>query len=402
MKADPIIYCDYAATAPLRPEVRAAMAAAEERLYGNPSSIHRPGQAAKVALERARKVLARSLGAQPGEVIFTSGGTEANNMALLGLLKGGDHVVTSMIEHPSVQRPLERLEERGVAVTRVAPAATGEVPVERVADALRPDTRLITIMAVNNETGVINDIAALGALAAERGVLFHTDAVQAFGKLPIQAEQSGIHFLSASAHKIGGPKGIGLLYARRRIEPLQLGGSQEHHLRGGTENLAGAVGFARAVELALESQEELHRRLEDLRGIFLQELRRAGVSFHVNGANGYPGIVNLCFPGVSGISRGARRRRYAEARYAQGHALVLNLDMNNVAASYGSSCASGSAKASHVLLAMGLSEEEAGQSVRFSFGCGTTEDEVLTVAGVVARVVARMKQGTRVAASEAG
>ncbi|UCD37989.1 MAG: cysteine desulfurase [Fidelibacterota bacterium] len=371
MKANPITYCDYAATAPLRPEVRVDMERVETELYGNPSSIHQPGQAAKVALERARTSIAKILSAQPEEIIFTSGGTEANNLALVGVLKPGDHVVTTMIEHPSVLRPLERLMGWGVEVTSVAPSPSGDIPVSQVAEAIRPDTRLISVMGVNNETGVANDLDALGTLAAERNILLHTDAVQAFGKLPVHVKHSNIHFLSASAHKIGGPKGVGLLYARQGIpfDPLHLGGSQENQHRGGTENVAGIVGFARAAELAEEERAELHDRLTQYRQLLLEKMAGEGIPFYVNGADGYPGIINLRFPEIPG------------------HTLVINLDLENIAASYGSSCASGSARSSHVLLAMGLATKEAEQSLRISFGYGTTEVEVMNVADALIRLV---------------
>ncbi len=368
-----IIYCDYAASGPIRPQVLAAMDQAA-RLPGNPSSIHRPGQVARVALERARRKVARVIGAQPAEVVFTSGGTEANNSVLLGMLSPGDHVVTSQIEHPSVSKPLEALAERGVQVTAVAPEPTGQVPVEAVASACRPNTRLISVMAVNNETGVVNDLAALGALAAERGLLLHSDAVQAFGKLPIDVNAWGVHFLTASAHKIGGPKGVGLLYIRRGAHsaPLIWGGSQEHGRRGGTENLAGAVGFAEASDLALAEHQQLAGRLTTFRGQFLERLTRAGIEHQVNGADPYPGVLNIRFPGV------------------QGQALVMNLDSAGLAVSYGSSCASGSTKASPVLTAMGLSPQAAQESVRISFGYDTSAADLEAAAGIVIAVVARM------------
>lgn len=368
-----IIYCDYAASGPIRPQVLAAMDEAA-RLPGNPSSIHRPGQVARVALERARRNVARVIAAQPGELVFTSGGTEANNTVLLGILRPGDHVVTSQIEHPSVSKPLEALAERGVEVTAVAPEPTGEVPVEAVASACRRNTRLITVMAVNNETGVINDLPGLGALAAERGLLLHTDAVQAFGKLPIDVNAWGVHFLSASAHKIGGPKGVGLLYIRQGTSPAPLisGGSQEQGQRGGTENLAGAVGFAEASNLATAEHQELAGHLTTFRGRFLERLTKAGIEHQVNGADPYPGVLNIRFPGVPG------------------QALVMNLDTAGLAVSYGSSCASGSTKPSPVLTAMGLSPQAAQESLRISFGYDTSAADVEAAAGIVIAVVARM------------
>ena len=370
------------------------MADIEEQAAGNPSSVHRLGQASRAALERARKSLARVLGAETGEVIFTSGGTESNNLALFGLfdtrsgpLRPNDHVVTSMIEHPSVRRPLERLAGWGVHVTQVAPESTGEVSPDRVAEAIQPRTRLISVMAANNETGVLNDLARIGALAAERQILFHSDAVQAFGKMPINVVESGIHFLSASAHKVGGPKGVGLLYARKGVPlgSLHLGGSQENNHRGGTENVAGAVGFARAGEIALEEQEEVKRRLATFRAALLDELTRSGVVFHINGADGYPGVINLRFADTGGLPE---RRGLAP-----GQALMMNLDLNGIATSYGAACASGSVEPSGVLQAMGLSPDEAAQSLRFSFGYATTEEEVLTVARTVGRIVEAMSLG---------
>ena len=374
MKTNPTIYCDYSASAPMRAEVRAAIAEIDDRIIGNPSSIHQPGQVARVALERARKSMAQSIGGKPREIIFTSGGTEANNTVLWGLLKPGDHVVSSLIEHPSVYGPLRGLQEQGVKVTQVSPAATGEILVGEVVKAIRPNTRLITVMAVNNETGVVNDLTALGALAAERGVLFHTDAVQALGKLPLNVDRSGIHFLSASAHKLGGPKGVGLLYARQMIpfQPLQLGGAQENGHRGGTENVAGAVGFAKALVLAVGEQETLYQRHSTFRKTFLRELTEKQTAFSINGAGSCPGVINLHLPGISG------------------HALVMNLDAEGVAVSYGSACASGTPKPSHVLRAMGLDEKAASQSVRISFGYGTTEAEVMGVARILSQVVERM------------
>ncbi len=373
IKREDLIYCDYAATGPLRPEVQDAMAAAQ-LLPGNPSSIHRPGQEARVALERARREVARAINAPPKAIRFTSGGTEANNTVLAGLLRSGDHVVTSQIEHPSVSVPLEALERSGVQVTAVPADSSGRVPLESIAAACRPETRLISIMTVNNETGAINDLAAVGKLAAERGVLVHTDAVQAFGKLPIDAPAWGVHFLAASAHKIGGPKGVGLLFIRpgTNLPPMILGGSQENGGRGGTENVAGAVGFAEAALLAVAEQTEFISRLTQYRELFLDHLTKAGVAHEVNGAKCFPGVLNLRFPGIPG------------------QAMVINLDAAGVATSYGSSCASGSAKASHVLRAMGLSSRAAQESVRFSFGYGTEDDQVSATAEIVCAVVSQM------------
>jgi cysteine desulfurase len=382
MNSNPIIYCDYAATTPMLPEVRAVMAEADKVYYGNPSSIHKPGQAARVALERARKTIANSLDASPDEIIFTSGGTEANNLALFGLLASGEHVIASSIEHPSVLQPLEKLRAQGIYITNIDAKTTGEIAAEQVAKAIRPETRLICIMAVNNETGVLNDCAAIGAIASKHDILFHTDAVQAFGKIPIQPDSNGIHFLSASAHKIGGPRGIGLLYARKGIPfaALHLGGSQERSRRAGTENLTAALGFAKAVEVAQSHQSEITRKLNEYRAYFLDELLKAGIQYEVNGVNCYPGIVNIRFPDMPGQS------------------LMIALDMEDIAISYGSSCASGTAKDSHVLLSMGKSKKEASESVRFSFSGRTTKKEIRTVARAVVNTLGQRDLNTKIPA----
>lgn len=365
------IYCDYAATAPLLPEAAKAMTEFQLELVGNPSSIHRSGQLARVQLERSRKIIADAIGAESKDVVFTSGATEANNTIINGLLSPGDHVITSSIEHPAVTKPLERLAQAGVTVTTIEPNATGEIDVNAVEAAITPATKLITIMAVNNETGVINDLAALGELANRRNILLHSDAVQHFGKLQLDVDALGIHFLSTSAHKLGGPKGIGMLYARsgHPFDPLMLGGHQENHHRGGTENLIGIIGFAKAVEVAISHQREELARQGNLRQHFLNELTNNGVEYIENGLGCSPSILNISFPG------------------ANGHSLVIKLDMEGICASYGSSCASGDASASHVLTAMAIDPDTARQSVRFSFGPGTTTDELTLVAAIIAKSV---------------
>ncbi len=371
MKMTRDIYCDYAATAPLLPEAAQAMTEFQLELVGNPSAIHRSGQLARVELERSRKIIADAMGAESKDIVFTSGATEANNTIINGLLKPGDHVITSGIEHPSVTKPLERLGQSGVTVTTIKPNATGEIPVDAVEAAITPATKLITIMAVNNETGVINDMAALGELANRHNILLHSDAVQHFGKLPLDVNALGIHFLSTSAHKLGGPKGIGMFYARsgHPFDPFMLGGHQENHHRGGTENLIGIIGFGKAVESAIGHQQEELARQGELRQHFLNQLTGHGVEFIENGLGCSPSILNISFPGTNGQS------------------LVIKLDMEGICASYGSSCSSGNAAASPVLTAMGIDQQAARQSVRFSFGPGTTTDELTQVAASVAKSV---------------
>ncbi len=364
-------YLDYAASAPLRPEVLETIIASEREFFGNPSSIHRVGQQARVTIERNRKIAAGALACKPSEIVFTSGGSEANNMALYGILKPGDHVVSSLIEHPAILEPLAMLQKNGVAVTLVAPSTDGQIEPTTVVAAIRPNTRMLSIMALNNETGVINDLAAIGTLAREHNILFHTDAVQAFGKLAIDVNQAHINFLSASAHKIGGPRGVGLLFARKGIplQSRQLGGSQENSHRAGTENVAGIAGFAKAIELSSAAMASEHQRLTNLRVAFLERLKIAKLEYQLNGTDAYPGIINLRFPG------------------APGQPLVINLDTAGIAVSYGASCSSGIAQASHVLLAMDQTAAVASEAIRISFGYGTSADEVDQLANALSTIL---------------
>jgi cysteine desulfurase len=370
------IYLDYAATAPVDPAVSAAMADCLAREFGNPSSLHAAGRRARQLVEGARAAVGARVGALPERLVFTSGATESNNLALQGVLRRSRgrrvHLVTSRIEHKSVLDVAHVLEHDGVAVTYVDATADGYVEPERVLEAITPDTQLVSIMQVNNETGVIQDVAAIGAGCRERGVLLHVDAAQSAGKLPLTLADAPIDLCSLTAHKLCGPKGIGALYLAPRVTlvPQLHGGEQERSLRAGTLPTHQIVGMGKAYELADPAREA--PRLAALRDRLWQALAA------IEGArqNGDPGrraahILNVTFPGVEGES--------------------LRFALRDLAVSAGSACAADSPEASHVLTGMGRSDVLAGSSLRFSVGRFTVQDEITQAAGRVAAAVARLR-----------
>jgi len=374
--SDEEIYLDYAATSPVDPAVTAAMLDCLQHEFGNPSSQHALGLRARRLVETARAAVAARVGAAPERLVFTSGATEANNLALQGVLRrqrnAHPHLVTSRIEHKSVLDTARALEAEGVAVTYVDVEADGSVHFERVAAAMRAETALVSIMHVNNETGVIQDVSAIGALCRERGVPFHVDAAQAVGKLPLRLAAAPIDLCSLTAHKVCGPKGVGALYvAPRLVLAAQLhGGEQEGGLRAGTQATHQIVGMGRAFELADPQLEA--PQLAALRDRLWQELAA------IPGArqNGAPArraahLLNVTFPGIDGES--------------------LRFALRGVAVSAGSACAADSPEASHVLTGMGLSDTLAGSSLRFSVGRFTTEAEVVRAAATVAAAVDRLR-----------
>ncbi len=390
------IYLDHNATTPVAPEALEAMAAALRDLPGNPSSPHGPGRAARAAVERARAEVAVLIGATAEEVVFTSGGTEGNALAIGGLLRGRRamrggpgrlHVVSSPIEHPSV---LGALAPADVELTLLPVAGDGTLAAEALRAALRPDTALVTLALANHELGNVYDVAALAAIAREAGALFHADAVQAAGKIPVDVEALGIDALTISAHKLHGPKGVGAIFLRRGapFEPAGRGGHQERERRAGTENVAGIVGFGvaarlAAIELGAEGGRiaQLRERLE-ARLLAIAESRR-----HGDRARALPGTLNVGFAG------------------APGQLVAAALDLEGVAVSTGAACTSGSLDPSPVLLALGLSRQEAASALRFGLGRGTTAEEIDRAAALVAEIVARVRRrghGDRPAAAAGG
>ncbi|MDR0883949.1 MAG: cysteine desulfurase NifS [Oscillospiraceae bacterium] len=372
------VYADNAATTRLSETALAAMLPYLKEDFGNPSSLHTYGQRAAWALQEARESVARSLGALPQEIYFTGGGSEADNQAirtaaLLGLRKGKKHLITSAVEHHAVLHTLAALKkEHGFEVEILPVDAFGRVTVAQVAAALRDDTALVTIMLANNEVGTLEPVTEIGAACKARGVLFHTDAVQAVGHIPLDVKTLGADMLSLSGHKFHGPKGVGVLWARRGV-PLQsliFGGGQERGRRAGTENIAGIVGLAAALADAVGEVDEVAARLTRLRDKLiagLAQIDRSRLNGHAT--ERLPGNVNFCFEGIEGES------------------LLLLLDAKGVAASSGSACTSGSLDPSHVLLALGLPHEIAHGSLRLSLSRETTEEEIDHILAVVPPVV---------------
>jgi len=375
------IYLDYNSTTPIDPEVVATMSRVMAENYGNPSSVHRIGATAKSAMEEAREKVAELIGAEPNEIYFTSGGTEADNLAVKGAAwarqKKGRHVITSAIEHHAVLESVHYLEKNGFEATYLGCNSDGFVPLDNLEKALRNDTTIVSVMMANNETGVIQPIKEMAALCRDKKVLFHTDAVQAMGKLPVNAKDLGVDMLSLSAHKFYGPKGIGVLYIRQgvRIDPLFHGGSHERRRRAGTENLPAIVGLAKALELAEQHREKEHQRLTELSEYFINSVQEKIPEVYLNGSrdNRVPSTVNLSFKGVEGES------------------IILSLDIKGVAVSSGSACTSGSLEASHVLHAMGTDILLAQGSIRFSMGRFTTRDEIEYTVSILPEIIDRLR-----------
>ena len=375
------IYLDYAATTRTRPEVIEAMLPYFTEAFGNPSSIHSFGQEAKGAMEEARDRVAALIGARRVEIVFTSGGTEADNLALEGVAFAGehkgDHIIASVIEHHAVLETLKFLAKRGFEVSYVPVDEHGLVDPQDVKDAITSRTILISVMHANNEVGTVQPIADIGRIAQETGIYFHTDAVQTVGHIPVDVRELGIDMLSMSAHKLYGPKGVGALYIRRgtKVAPLVHGGEQERRRRAGTENVAGIVGFGKAAELAQEELVDEAQRLVSLRDSLIRGLMERIDDVRLNGhpTKRLPNNANVT------------------VQYVEGESMVLSLDMEGIAISTGSACSSASLEPSHVLLAMGLSHEEAHGSLRLSLGRWNTEEDIDRMLEVLPTVVARLR-----------
>ncbi len=358
------MYFDHAATTPMHPDVLQTMTPYMLEQFGNPSSVHAFGRSGRAAIDAARRTIASELNAKPNEIIFTAGGTESDNYAILGAAMKhqdkGQHVITTRFEHHAVLRAFEELEKRGFDVTYLEVPESGVVTVDALAAALRPDTILVSVMFGNNEVGTLQPIKEMGQLLNKQNILFHTDAVQVFGKLSLDVEACHIDLLSASSHKINGPKGVGMLYVRTgvQLEVQSYGGEQERKRRAGTENVAGIVGFAKAVQLIVAERDILKAQSEDLRRLLLNRLEASSISYEQNGHPGLPHIVNLYFPRV------------------EIEPFLIMLDMRGIAVSSGSACTAGSIEPSHVLSAMYGENDRTRQSVRISFGRGNDAGQV--------------------------
>jgi len=383
------VYLDHNATTQVHPDVLEAMLPYFSEHYGNASSVHAFGQEARAAVEDARAQVAAFLNASPAEIILTGGGTEADNLAVIGGARAcaskGKHIVTTSIEHDAVRHAADLLEHEGFQVTRVAPGPDGRVTPESIEAALRPDTTLVSVMASNNETGVIQPMAEIGAICAKRGVVFHTDAVQAAGKIPIDVSAWQATLATITAHKFYGPKGAGALYVRRgfKCTPLQVGGEHERGRRAGTENVPAIVGLGKACEVATADLATYVPKIAALR-----DRLEAGLTERV------PNIVR----------HGASALRVCNTAHvsfvgAEGEHLILSLDMKGIAVSSGAACKSGSSHPSHVLLAMGVPANVAQAAVRFSLGRCTTDAEIDRVLDIVPGVVEKLRQGSPTLAS---
>ncbi|MBR6165511.1 MAG: cysteine desulfurase NifS [Clostridia bacterium] len=375
------IYLDYAATAPVLPEVVDAMLPFFMSCYGNPSGIHGTGREARKGIEQARRQTAAALGAESSEILFTSGGSESDNLAVQGtayaLRDRGNHLITSKIEHPAVLNTCRWLEKQGFQVTYLPVDSYGMIDPEAVRNAIRPETILVSIMTANNEIGTVEPVAEIGEICGDCGVLFHTDAVQAIGAMELQADKIHADLISLSAHKFHGPKGTGALYIRKgtRIETLIHGGSQERGLRAGTENTAGIVGMGKAIEIAENTRTENVRKTVELRDLLIREIlnRIPGAVLNGHPDRRLPNNCHFSFPGV------------------ESEALLLRLDLAGIAASGGSACTSGSMEPSHVLQAIGLQPERLGSSIRLTLGRETTREEILQTVQALTEIVADLR-----------
>lgn len=375
------IYLDHAATSPVHPQVVEAMVPYMTTYFGNPSSIHSFGRETRRALDEARETIAKTIGAKANEIIFTSGGTEADNLAIIGVAMAnrekGRHIITTCVEHHAVLNTCKYLQKQGFDVTYLPVDEHGIISVEQVKSALRDDTVLVSIMFGNNETGVLQPIHDIVQLLHDHDVYFHTDAVQAYGLVPIDVHELGIDLLSVSSHKINGPKGVGFLFVREgvRLTPHIYGGEQERKRRAGTENVPGIVGLQKAAELAQQMMSEKRALYEQFQRIMLTTFEREGIHYAVNGheTNRLPHVLNVAFFGTNV------------------EALLVNLDLAGIAASSGSACTAGSIDPSHVLVAMyGNDSERIRSSVRFSFGYGNTIEQVERAAYDIAKIVKRL------------
>jgi cysteine desulfurase len=367
------LYFDIAATTPLNSEVTSHMNEINQTIFGNPSSIHQIGQKAHNIIERARKKIANLLHCKESEIYFTSGGSESNNIALRGVLNKGDHLITSSYEHPAILEVAKYLENNEIEVSYVNPDEDGIVKAKAVNKAIKQNTKLISIMFANNELGSTNPIEEIGQLCADKNIYLHSDAVQCIGKKNIRLSESTINILSIGAHKFYGPKGIGAIYIQNGtiINPLIIGGGQEKGISPGTENPSLISGMATALEIAMNNLEKNNLKIEKMEKLFTSLLDQTDIRYSINGSKRLQGFINITFFDYDGYS------------------LLLNLDMNNIAISYGSACSSGSAKASNALLVTGMKEEIAKNTVRISIGNFIEEDDIKQLVNTLKKIITK-------------
>jgi len=376
-----MIYFDNAATTQIDPAVLTRLKEVEKKYYANPSSIHSAGQSSRFIIEKSRDIISETLGCSSKEIIFTSGGTESNNLALIGTALAnrdkGNHIITTKVEHPSVLNTVKYLSSIGFEISYIEVNANGQIDLEKLPDLLSNETVLVSVMMINNEVGSILPIQAIGEILKNRNIIFHVDAIQAFGKIDLNMNKLNIDLLSVSGHKIYGPKGTGALYVRSGtpISNLMFGGSQERILRAGTENLSGIAGLGKAVEQMILHKNE-RENINKIRDTFEHKLlsQNPGIEIHCKNSNRIYNISNVFFPHISIDS------------------FLLNLDLEGISCSSGAACSSGSITASHVLTAMNIPAEQANQSLRFSFGRFNTIDEVNKAVPIITEIYHRLKK----------
>ena len=370
------VYCDISATTPINPKIVDLMAKIQKNIFGNPSSIHKYGQESHAVIEKARIEVATALGCHQEEIIFTGSGTEANNIALEGIIKPGDHIISSSYEHPSVINVIKKLESKGTAVDLVKPKKDGKIDSNSIKALISKKTKLISIMFANNELGSINDMTRIANLCKENSLIMHVDAVQCVGKVPINLNKLKIDLMSLSAHKFYGPKGVGALFIRKGInlEPTINGGGQELNLRPGTENISGIAGLGMAISKACDNIKENMSYINGLEKAFINKLNHYNIDYIIHIKDRLPGVLAMAFPGIDGQS------------------LLIGLDLKGIAVSFGSACSSGTTKASKILLDAGINENLAKSTLRISFGKIHTKNDVEYVAEQLSIILERLKK----------
>ena len=377
-----MIYLDHAATTPMAPEVIEVMTQALNENYGNASSIHQLGKKNRVLIDYARETMAKSIGANPREIIITSGGTESDNMALIKtaeyMAENGNHIITTNVEHPAVLNPLKYLENHDFEVTYLPVDKKGRISLDQVKEAIRPDTILVSVMTGNNEVGTLMPVKEIGAYidSLDQEIVYHTDAVQAYGLMPLDVDDLKVDLLSVSAHKMNGPKGIGFLYVRSglNIPNFLLGGAQENERRAGTENIPAILAFEKAIELSFEKMEESVAHLKALKERFIELLQESAIEFTLNGdiENSLPHVFSVNFPAL------------------RSDMLLIQMDLRGVAMSAGSACSAGTIEPSHVLVSMfGADANEIDHTVRFSFGLGNTLEQIEQVVAILENILVK-------------
>ena len=373
------IYFDVAATTPIDLKVIDIMNEINSKYFGNPSSIHFFGQKTHNIIEKSRKLFSEYLGCLPSEIVFTSGGTESNNIALNGILNPGDHFITSSYEHPAILNVAKNLELKGINVTYVKPCSNGIISASQIKEEICDKTRLVSIMALNNELGTINPIHEMSEICKSKNVLFHSDAVQLIGKRKFDLIDS-IDLLSIGAHKFYGPKGIGALYIKKGtvLNPFIIGGGQENGFRPGTENIALIAGMTEALKISYEDYNKNCEHIQKLENLFFSELDKTAIQYNVNGSPRLSGIINITFDNFDGQT------------------LLMNLDMNGIAISYGSACSSGTSKPSSALLEIGLNEQKAKNTVRISIGKFINDDDIKYLVATLEKIICNSKVSVNV------